>query len=266
MAYLHHVLIHFPVALGAVAALFVVLSWLRPAGPWGATARALAYLAALGAIAAAVTGLVAASHVAEMGGDADAVRRHRNVALPAAIALVIAALVTWGTVRAPSGRAAKVAGVLSILAAVAVGYGAHLGGDMLHPGLAPWSDAEHRHGGPGMATSAMPEGHHGATGGAMPPGHDMGAPPSGEPGAGSPSAEAMPPGHVMPGAGASADPSAAAPPVRPRAPSTSIQSSAPNPTSDGALPSRSVTPGTSPPPASPPPAPPPHGADGHKQH
>ena len=45
----------------------------------------------------------------------------------------------------------KIGGALTVLAAGIVAVGAHAGGEMLHPGLAPWSKERHTHGPAGHA-------------------------------------------------------------------------------------------------------------------
>jgi uncharacterized membrane protein len=253
MAYLHHVLLHFPVALSVTAALFVVLSWFRPSGSWAETARWVLYLAALAAVATAITGLVAASHVVDLGGDADAVRRHRSVALPAAIALVVAAVVTWATKGAKERPGAKVAGALTLGAAVAVGAGAHFGGDMLHPGLAPWSNEAHHHGPTPSGSASASADHHGSDGS-----------PHGDAAPGA-SGSAMHSSSGGDGAHEAHDPSpSASGPAAPPPSGSVVPPPAPNP-SMGPPPSRPVPPGKLPS-AAPSPAAAPSTPDGHGSH
>ena len=146
LVYLHHLVGHFPIALSAVAALFVVIGWVRPTDSWRAAGQLLTVLAAASGVVAIATGLGSAEHFVEAGGDAQKVALHRNLALGAGALLVLAALFTWRGVRAPGALVARVGGVLTLVTAAAVSVAAHFGGEMIHPGLAPWSSAPHRHG------------------------------------------------------------------------------------------------------------------------
>lgn len=151
MAYLHHVLIHFPIALSFAAAVYVVLSWMRPQGAWASSARLAAYFAAGGAIVSAATGLLSAGHVIESGVPAAVVAVHRNLALGATALLVLSAVL----VRVGAGKGRDVLGKIGagvgLVGAIVVTTAAHYGGDMLHPGMAPWSGEKHSHGPAGSA-------------------------------------------------------------------------------------------------------------------
>ena len=145
MAYVHHLALHFPIALGILAPLLIVLGWKRAADDgWRRAALFVACFAAAGAIVAAASGLLAASHVIESGGDASRIGLHRNVALAATALLILAAASAWRAQLRGSFR--WFAAAASGIAALTGGVAAHLGGDMLHPGLAPWSAETHHHG------------------------------------------------------------------------------------------------------------------------
>jgi len=145
LVYLHHLVTHFPIALSAVAALFVVIGWVRPNESWRAVGQLLTFLAAASGVVAIATGLGSAEHFVEAGGDAQKVALHRTLALGAGALLVLAALFTWRGMRAPGALVARVGGVLTLVTAAAVNVAAHFGGEMIHPGLTPWSSAPHRH-------------------------------------------------------------------------------------------------------------------------
>lgn len=131
MPYAHHLLLHFPIALGVVAALFAALAWARPDPRWTAMARALVYLTLGSAVAAATTGLLSAGHLLEEGADASNIELHRNLALAGVGAWAVAVALTWRAARAQataaSGTSAasdKLAYAATVLAAGVVGLGA----------------------------------------------------------------------------------------------------------------------------------------------
>lgn len=146
MAYLHHTLIHFPIAFTLLAALLVVVTLLRPKAVAPAAARLVAHLAALAAVAALITGLLSAAHAIDGGLDAAKVALHRNLAIAATIITVAAALLAWRGARSDTGPLPKIGAAVGMIAALAVTLAAHFGGDMVHPGLAPWSTGGHSHG------------------------------------------------------------------------------------------------------------------------
>ncbi|MBK7583236.1 MAG: hypothetical protein IPI67_23945 [Myxococcales bacterium] len=143
MAYLHHLVIHFAIALAIVGVPCWLIAW-RKQGSWLPAARGLAYTAAAASVVAAASGLLSAAHVIEMGGDPERIATHRNLALVAAGIMVVAASLVWRQER-HSGKRWLVTGVFS-LAAVSLAVASHFGADMLHPGLAPWSNVPHHHG------------------------------------------------------------------------------------------------------------------------
>lgn len=156
MPYLHHTLIHFPVALSLVAALCALVALVRPDAFWVDAQRRLTYATALAASISATTGLLSAGHVIEGGVPEATVALHRNIALAGTGLVVLAALVGFIGYRRDSVGLARASQLGVLVAAAAIGGGAHLGGDMLHPGMAPWSNKPHSHG------TAAPHGHGGA--------------------------------------------------------------------------------------------------------
>lgn len=145
MPYLHHVAIHFPIALTMLAALCAGLAQVGVGSMSRDARRWLAYLAAASALVAITSGLLSASHV---GGEIDDIKvaRHRNVALLATALSVTTAILGWVGHRRSSGALVRTSEIGSIVVAAVVGLAGHLGGDMLHPGLAPWSTEAHSHG------------------------------------------------------------------------------------------------------------------------
>lgn len=144
MPYLHHVAIHFPIALAMLAALGSIVAWIR--GDWFRDARRLlSYLVTLSALVAATSGLLSAAHVAGEIEDSK-VARHRNVALTAASIAILTGLLGFVGARKRSSALVRTSEVGSIVTAAAIGLAGHFGGDMLHPGLTPWSTEPHSHG------------------------------------------------------------------------------------------------------------------------
>lgn len=138
--YLHHLLVHLPIALSLGAAVISAVA-LRGDDRWSWLARLTTASAALLAIVTAATGLLSAGHVIEMGGDPALIAKHRNLALGSTGLMLLAAAAVW------LGAGRRVSGVIATgLAAAATATAAHFGGDMLHPGLSPWSAKPHHHG------------------------------------------------------------------------------------------------------------------------
>lgn len=154
MSWLHHVLNHLPIAFSALAATLLVIAWARPGETLAVASRGVVHLAAASAVVTSVTGLLSAGHVVETGVDPASVDLHRIVALGGTLLAVIASGLIWiGAKQGRRGAAApliaKIArarSLMAILAAGAIGIAGHFGGDMLHPGLAPWSSEPHHHG------------------------------------------------------------------------------------------------------------------------
>lgn len=147
MPWLHHVFLHFPIALSAAAALFIVISWVRRRDEsWQAASRLMTYLAAAAGVLTITTGLASAAHFVDDGGDAGRVSVHRSLALTASALLLLAAALRWRGARAHQSGVACVGSAVTLVAAAAVSLAAHFGGELLHPGLAPWAKAPHRHG------------------------------------------------------------------------------------------------------------------------
>lgn len=156
MAWLHHLFLHFPIALSAAAALFVVLGWVRRGDEsWRAASRLTAYLAAATGVLAIATGLASAAHFIEGGGNAAQIEFHRNLALAAGALLILGAVLPWRGTRSPQALAARIGSVVTLLVAAAVSLAAHFGAEVLHPGLAPWAAVPHRHDPAGMGDMNM---------------------------------------------------------------------------------------------------------------
>lgn len=172
MAYVHHLVIHFPIAFAALAALLALYGLFSASTAWVRAASAVTYLTAVAAVVAAASGLLSAGHFVEGGGDAAAVAFHRNLALGATVVLAAAGAFSWNASRRDAGAKSRVAGVASILGAVAISGAGHFGGEMLHPGMAPWSNKAHSHGGASGAAEGS-DGHaHGGPAASSSAAHD----------------------------------------------------------------------------------------------
>ncbi len=100
---LHPAIIHFPIALVFVALFFRVIHFLKPdLRRWSEGADVLGYLAALGAIAAFLSGRQAADSVGGLSASAEvALVRHADMAEWAMVVLVLAALISMALKRIP---------------------------------------------------------------------------------------------------------------------------------------------------------------------
>lgn len=145
MAWLHHLFLHFPLTLAPLAFLLLFYGRIRHDEPASKMGRLLTYLATLSALLAIATGLASAGHFVEGGGDAGTVELHRNLAIGAAAALLLAsAWLLRG--RAQPGTLARFALVMLATSTALVLAAGHFGGEMLHPGMLPWSGHAHMHG------------------------------------------------------------------------------------------------------------------------
>lgn len=167
MPFVHHTILHFVLGLAFLPPLLGAVAWRRNGGVWSLELRLIVYMIALTAVIAAGSGLLSAEHVIEGGMDASRVALHRNFALAAtALWLLIAAGTLWAA-RRDDGRRYRTLTVVAAVGTASVSIAGHFGGDMLHPGLAPWAQAPHHHGptaGSGAADhGAMPDDHHAAS-------------------------------------------------------------------------------------------------------
>jgi uncharacterized membrane protein len=119
----HNKIVHFPIALGSVGALLLLLSYRWP--QFGPGARLLLVLAALGAWVAVRSG--EAQEADLEGGELGAwLHRHEDAGKRAAVALTVAAVV------ALVKQARPVHWLLALIAVGLVGYAAFLGGILAH--------------------------------------------------------------------------------------------------------------------------------------
>ncbi len=145
VAYLHHVLVHFPIALGLLAAVMAVVNRRRGTDSIDRHWRIVLQAVAGATVLAVVAGLLAAPHAEEAGLPLDKLFWHRLFGIAAGVSFVLAAIfVTFERLRRVR-RAMTLARVLTVVGAVSAGFAGHIGGDMLHPGLAPWSREPHMH-------------------------------------------------------------------------------------------------------------------------
>lgn len=169
MLYLHHILLHFPIAFGMTSFLFAALSLLGPAGRWREQASVMLVLGGLTAVAACFSGFLAADELFKQGFPEQKIALHRLTAVIATTAFCIAAVWAFlqlnltagarrpfgegtgsgsgpfsgpdGSTLLPSATAAQATsrGMLTatVVVATLVGFAGHNGGDMVHPNVSP---------------------------------------------------------------------------------------------------------------------------------
>lgn len=125
----HPSVVHFPIALVVVGALFALLysalrrDWLRWFAP------ILLSLALLGAVAAYFSGQAAEDRAEEIGVPHDALEEHESAGIWALGTIALACLLSWAT-HAPR-RGVWVAALIAVLAAAATLRSGHLGGQLV---------------------------------------------------------------------------------------------------------------------------------------
>jgi len=122
---LHPPLVHFPIALIAVAAIFLLVARSRSAGAkagqWAIVGHWALWLSALSAIAAVLSGWQAFATVNHDDAGHLAMEAHRAWALPTTVVLVIVAAIDWGQSRADQPASWSVTIIVAfLLGAVAV--------------------------------------------------------------------------------------------------------------------------------------------------
>ncbi len=123
---LHPAVVHFPIALGVVGALFALLylfvrkEWLRWFAP------ILLTIALLGAVAAYFSGQSGEDRAEALKVPEAAIHEHEEGSLYAMGAVALAALLSWATHSKRRGE--WIAAILAVIAAAAILRTAHLGG------------------------------------------------------------------------------------------------------------------------------------------
>jgi len=130
---LHPAIVHFPIALAMVALLFEVISRHRRLAGLAPAGSLLVVLAALGALAAYVTGRLAADEAVVPPDAAGILDTHEDLGIAVMVGLVMLALVRLALAR--GGRSSGVAawlyiGAFAVVVALVVRTG-HLGGQMV---------------------------------------------------------------------------------------------------------------------------------------
>ena len=127
---IHPSVVHFPIALTIVGALFSVLyvftkkDWLRWLAPL------LLSVALAGAVAAYFTGQAASDRAEEIGVPDNAIEEHEESGLWALGSIAVACLLGWATHARRKGT--WVAMILALLAASVVIRTAYLGGELVY--------------------------------------------------------------------------------------------------------------------------------------
>lgn len=126
---LHPAVVHFPIALGVVGALFAVVylffrkEWLRWFAPL------LLTIALLGAVAAYFSGQDAEDRAEALKVPEAAIEEHEEGSLYAMGALALAALLSWATHAKRRGE--WLATIVAVIAAAAILRTSHLGGTLV---------------------------------------------------------------------------------------------------------------------------------------
>lgn len=131
----HPLLVHFPIALIAVSALFTLLAVLPRGEPWraewAAAGRLTLRLGALAAVAAAAAGWQAFNTVSHDDAGHAAMLVHRGWALASLALIVLLAL--WDVLRARAGKGAHGAfAAMLVLALGGVAVTAWAGGELVY--------------------------------------------------------------------------------------------------------------------------------------
>ncbi len=139
-SYLHHVVIHFPIALLTVAAGAFVVALLHGWPGWRHVGGVLLALGTVAALVAVIAGLMAQDRLLALGVSEEAVNAHRNMGL-ITLGLSLVTLATWIALATKRrlhalGPAAGVA-VLAVVTAGSVTVTGHFGGTLLHPEISP---------------------------------------------------------------------------------------------------------------------------------
>ena len=127
---LHPSVIHFPIALVTVGALFSVLylalrrEWLRWFAP------VLLSLALLGAVAAYFSGQSAEDRAEEIGVPHDAIEEHESAGIWALGGIALACLLSWAT-HGPR-RGVWIATLIALVAVAVTFRAGHLGGQLVY--------------------------------------------------------------------------------------------------------------------------------------
>lgn len=139
-SYIHHVVLHFPIALLTVAAVAFVISVAHGWYGWRAAGAVALILGTVAAIVAVVAGLSAEERVVAMGIEEAVVQTHRNAGF---ITLALAGITTIAWAFFAVRERLYLVGPRVVVAALAVATAAsvtatgHFGGTMLHPEIAP---------------------------------------------------------------------------------------------------------------------------------
>ena len=138
--WIHHTILHFPIALLTTAALAHVLALVHRWHGWRITGGVALLLGTAAAIVAVISGVLAQERALAGGIPAAVINLHLTAAIIAS-SLAVATVVVWIAFAARrrlsvTGPAALVA-ALTVVAAGAVAVAGHFGGSMLHPGIAP---------------------------------------------------------------------------------------------------------------------------------
>lgn len=136
---LHPAVVHFPVALLVAAALAEVIDAIRGGEQFAITTRFCLRIAALGAIAAAVTGWINAADKTFLEEVVVIVQRHRWLGVAVAVLSVMLLIVEWQVCKRQSKAGRLVFRIILIVTTVLVSITGHLGGKLVYgPDYLSW--------------------------------------------------------------------------------------------------------------------------------
>ena len=132
MPNVHPVLVHFPIALIFMAVLCDLIGIIFKKNPFIFTANILTAFAALGAIAAVTSGLLAEDSVWHPGAAHELLEAHETVGLIFLGIVIVLAIFRFAVGERIYGSLSWIALIVGIIGAGVVSYGAYLGGEMVY--------------------------------------------------------------------------------------------------------------------------------------
>jgi uncharacterized membrane protein len=132
MPNIHPIIVHFPIALIVVVAIFDLIGLVLKKKRFVQTANILTVFAVLGTIMAVASGLLAAESVWHTDFGHELLETHETVGFIFTGILVVLAIFRFAVGERLFGKAGWIAFVLSMAAAAVVAYGSYLGGEMVY--------------------------------------------------------------------------------------------------------------------------------------
>ncbi|UCC79162.1 MAG: DUF2231 domain-containing protein [Candidatus Zixiibacteriota bacterium] len=133
MSNIHPLIVHFPIALIIVVFILDLLGAMSRQKSLVSAANILSIFAALGAVAAVVTGLIAEESVWRTEQAGELIELHETIGF-AVLGVALVSLIFRPAIKKKKSKSSLlwVAVVISLAAAVLVGYEGYLGGEMVY--------------------------------------------------------------------------------------------------------------------------------------